>query len=162
MWIKEYKIDDLSYIEILKNEIKNNISKKFSYNTNVKGQMTDWRYFTDVSKNFQKIKQILNRYYLVQAWGNILNKDDEVLEHCHIEKVDGKPAGYLPSTISGIIYLTDIEPGTYFKDFDFTVKPEVGKIVVFNNEYLHSVSKSKNDNRYTIAFNGRIKESYEF
>ena len=41
MLFKNYKIDDITYIENLKKEVKKNVNSYFSYKTNVIGKMTD-------------------------------------------------------------------------------------------------------------------------
>ena len=158
MFLKEYKIKDLDYINVLKEEILQNIDKNHSYSTNVKGKMTYWKYFTHHSKNFNKIREVLYEYHIYEAWGNILNKGDFVHEHDHISNPEN-----MAVTASGVLYLTDVGPGTYFKEFNKTIKPEIGKIIVFDPKYRHSVEKyDKEEDRITIAFNGRIKEAYEF
>ena len=61
-----------------------------------------------------------------------------------------------------MLYLTDIKPGTYFTEFNKTIDPEIGKIIIFDSKYRHSVDKcDTNEERITLAFNGRKKESYE-
>jgi len=158
MFLKEYKITDKKYINSLKEEVIKNIDNTYSYKTNVQGKMTYWKYFTHQSENFQKIKDILFEYHLYEAWGNILNKGDHVVEHDH----SAFPKN-MPVSASGVLYLTDIGPGTYFKEFNKSIKPEIGKIIIFDPKYRHSVEKyDKDENRITIAFNGRIKEKYEF
>tara|TARA_R110000787_G_C13349552_1_gene438989 strand:+ start:307 stop:783 length:477 start_codon:yes stop_codon:yes gene_type:complete len=158
MFLKEYKIKDLDYINVLKEEIINNIDKNISYNTNVKGKMTNWKYFTHHSKNFDKIRQVLYEYHIYEAWGNILNKGDFVKEHDHLGKNKN-----MNVSASGVLYLTDVGLGTYFKEFDVEVKSEVGKIIIFDPSYRHSVKEyDKEEDRVTLAFNGRVKEAYEF
>lgn len=157
MFLKEYKIEDIDYINELKEEVKKNISQPFSYKTNVKGKMTFWKYFSHESKNFEKIKDILFEYKIYEAWGNILNKGDFVEEHDHISD-----NGNLSLNFSGILYLTNVGPGTYFTEFNKEIKPEIGKIIIFDCKYRHLVKKyDKDEDRITIAFNGRIREKYE-
>ena len=159
MLLKEYKIKDQSYTDILLKEVKDNIDEIYSYKSNVVGKKTYWKHFIKKSKNFKDVLNLLNEYVLYEAWGNILNKNDYVEEHNHFNPtlvnrfID----------ISGILYLTNFGPGTFFKQFNKTIKPEAGKIIVFDSKYLHSVKKCDRDEpRITIAFNGRRKESYEF
>ena len=159
MLFKNYKIDDITYIENLKKEVKKNVNSNFSYKTNVKGKMTDWSYFSNKNNIFKKVEDLLFEYKIYQAWGTILNKGDYVVEHDHT--CTNLTNFYI--NISGVIYLTDVGPGTYFKEFNKTIKPEIGKIIVFNSEYRHAVEKyDKNEDRITIGFNGRRKEAYEF
>jgi len=158
MFLKEYKIKDMDYIDILKQEVIKGIDKYHSYRTNVKGKMTYWKLFTHQSKNFQKVKDLLYEYHMYEAWGNILNKGDHVAKHNHTANHEN-----FPVTASGVLYLTDIGPGTNFVDFNKIIKPEIGKIIVFSPHYNHLVEKyDGNEDRITIAFNGRIKEKYEF
>jgi hypothetical protein len=158
MFLEEYYLKDIDLINNLKENIKNNISKHTSYKTNVKGKMTDWNFFIK-SDVFKPIEEILYKYKIYQAWGNILKKGEYVEEHDHlgIENIN------TIIDISGVLYLTDIKPGTYFKEFNKTIDPEIGKIIIFDNKYRHSVDKcDTNKERITLAFNGRKKESYEF
>tara|TARA_R110000823_G_scaffold315645_1_gene448855 strand:- start:703 stop:1179 length:477 start_codon:yes stop_codon:yes gene_type:complete len=158
MFLKEYKIEDINYINLLKQEVVENIDKHHSYTTNVKGKMTYWKFFTHQSKNFEKVRDVLYEYHIYEAWGNILNKDDYVDKHNHIADHEN-----FPVTASGVLYLTDVGPGTSFVDFDKIIKSEIGKIIVFSPKYNHLVEKYDGDkDRITIAFNGRIKEKYEF
>ena len=159
MFYDEYKITDTEYLKSLQTEIKNNTIKSLRNRTNVKGQMTYWNYFID-KKIFNKVKDITYKYFWYDAWGNILNKNDYVEEHDHITV---NPKIKLPCSHSGILYLTDQEPGTYFKKYDVTIKPELGKIIIFKSNVLHSVKKcDTSKERITLAFNGRRKEAYEF
>ena len=159
MLLKEYWIKDQNYINSLIQEIKDNIDESYSYKSNVRGEKTYWKHFVKKSKNFKPVLDLLNQYVLYEAWGNILNKNDYVEEHNHFDPI---LTNRFVDT-SGILYLTNHGPGTFFKDFNKTIKPQVGKIVVFDSKYLHSVKKCDTDEpRITLAFNGRKKESYEF
>jgi len=157
MFLEEYYLKDTNLINNLKEIIKNNISKHTSYKTNVQGKMTDWKFF--IKNNvFKPIEEVLYKYKIYQAWGNVLTKGEHVLEHDHIGEEDHNTI----YNISGVLYLTDIKPGTYFKEFNKTIDPEIGKIIIFDNKYRHSVDKcDTNEERITLAFNGRKKESYE-
>ena len=159
MLLKEYWIKDQNYIDSLIQEIKDNIDESYSYKSNVRGEKTYWKHFVKKSKNFKPVLDLLNQYVLYEAWGNILNKNDYVEEHNHFDSI---LTNRFVDT-SGILYLTNHGPGTFFKDFNKIIKPQVGKIVVFDSKYLHSVKKCDTDKpRITLAFNGRKKESYEF
>jgi hypothetical protein len=154
VFLIEHQLDDLSFIEDFKNLIDTNISE-LSYKTNVKGKMTKWDTFVS-NKDFQKI--ILNSVDIIKyfaedgaycdnAWGNKLENDDEVISHHHIGP---------DMVMSGLLYLTEDGPGTYFKEFNKTIKEKIGKIVFFSPEVWHSVSKSNlNKTRYTLSFNLR-------
>jgi len=146
----EYQLDDLSFVNDFKTLIENNISD-WSYKTNVKGKMTNIDFFckNDILRNiFTKCNEHLkyfskNTIGLIEAWGNILEGNEEVVPHTHYG-----------SRVSGILYLTEGGPGTYFEQFNKTIEEKIGKIVFFNGEVMHGVSKSNLINkRYTLAFN---------
>ena len=159
LFLIEHQLNDLSFVEDFKNLIDTNISE-LSYKTNVKGKMTKWDTFVS-NKDFQKIILsnvdiikyfAINSYYCDNAWGNKLENEDEVTPHHH---------GTLDIIISGILYLTEDGPGTYFREFNKTIKEKIGKLVFFSSEAYHSVSKSNlNKARYTISFN--FKKINEF
>ena len=158
MFYSEKKITDLNLINSLKKEVKNNVKEFLTNNTNVKGQMTFYRHFID-NKLFKIIEETTLEYKWYDAWGTILKKGQHVSEHNHI-LIDKESSNIL--THSGILYLTDIQPGTYFKNHNITIKPEIGKIIIFSCKEAHSVAKYEGDEeRITIAFNGRKKEEYE-
>jgi hypothetical protein len=148
------KIKDKELIENLKSEIKNFKIKEednLSYKTNVKGIFTGWqslvknKFFLEFLFSIKKeIKLIYdNNFIITDAWGNILKKDEEVIEHTH-----GNNA------FSGIIYLTDGGPGTFFRDLNLTIEEEIGKYILFTPYLKHSVQKINKDiERITIAFN---------
>jgi Rps23 Pro-64 3,4-dihydroxylase Tpa1-like proline 4-hydroxylase len=158
MILEEYLIKDISVITSLKEDIKNNLDTSMKNTTNVKGSMTNYKHFIG-RKTFEPIKKLLNKFAIYEAWGNVLKKGEYVKEHHHISNENNN----FKINISGILYLTDIKPGTYFKEFNKTIDPKIGKIIVFDNKYKHSVDKCDTDEeRITLAFNGRKKENYEF
>jgi hypothetical protein len=58
------------------------------------------------------------------------------------------------NAFSGIIYLTDGGPGTFFRDLNLTIEEEIGKYILFTPYLKHSVQKINKDiERITIAFN---------
>ena len=60
------------------------------------------------------------------------------------------------------LYLTEGGPGTYFKDFDTTIKEEYGKVVLFDPLLLHQVVPSNLQNtRITMAFNCYEKKPWD-
>lgn len=149
-FIIEYQFENLNFVDILKKEIKNNVGS-MDYKTNVKGKMTDFKQFVknkifnDLLKECIDVTYVLNipKSNLVDAWGNILKKGDSVEEHSHYK-----------CSLSGVLYLTENGPGTYFPQFNKTVDEKIGKVVLFNGNALHSVPVYKgNEDRYTIAFN---------
>lgn len=150
LFIIEYQIKDLSFVNNFKLLIDKNVGA-LNYKTNVKGKMTDWEFFKNVPEFNQLLLSIgeifcafpFKQLTLVNAWGNIIEKGDEVVIHNHRY-----------NHISGILYLTENGPGTYFPQFNKTVVEKIGKFVFFSSEADHSVAKSNiKQKRYTIACN---------
>ena len=136
--------------------IKNTKDTKLSYKTHVKGHFTgfnslianeDFHLFLKMIQ--PQIYTIFNKNFVINdAWGNICKKGEEVTEHDH----NG-------AAFSGILYLSNGGPGTYFRDYDITINEEIGKYVLFHSKLLHSVKKIEEDiERITVAFNmGKVK-----
>ena len=150
--IIETLIQDLSIVESLKKKIDEKVGVN-DYKTNVRGQMSGWLDLLHESSFKEIIGQNkdlwmtefpnIAKYSVFEAWGNKLKKNDFIVEHKHI-----------PCILSGIIYLTNKGPGTYFSEIDYTVKEEIGKVALFPSELSHSVDKFTFDEyRYTISFN---------
>lgn len=147
------EIQDKDLINRLKEKIKNRVeSSKLNYRTNVKGKFSGFHSFVeDVDFHLflkliqPQIKVIYqNNFRIVDAWGNICNKGDEVLMHNH----RGVTA------FCGILYLTENGPGTYFKEYDLLIEEKIGKFILFDPYLNHSVDKIKEDmDRITLAFN---------
>jgi hypothetical protein len=146
------KVDNEKILNNLINCVRENEKKELHSTTNVKGKFTgfkgvvsnqDFHYFLKLIE--PAIKVIFNNNFIVyDAWGNILEKDGEVLEHDHIGT----------TAFCGIIYLSEKGPGTYFKDYDITIEEEIGKFVLFHPILSHSVKKiNENIERITVAFN---------
>jgi len=153
-----------SYISIffVKNKdllerIKHKIIKKtkdspLNYKTNVKAKFTGFYSLVEEPEIFEFITEIKpcidnisNQVTIVkECWGNVYENDDHTILHHHREV----------SGFCGIIYLTEGGPGTYFKDFDLTIKEEYGKVVLFDPLLLHQVNKSNlQSTRITMVFN---------
>ena len=150
VFLIEYQFKDLSFVETLKKEIKSNVGS-MDYKTNVKGKMTPFKEFIynkiliNLLRECIEVTHVLNlpKCSLKEAWGNILKKGDSVTCHTHRNHI-----------ISGILYLTEKGPGTYFPQLNKTIDEKIGKIVLFSGNLLHSVPVYKgNEDRYTIAFN---------
>jgi hypothetical protein len=162
MFYDEYKITDLELLKKLKQDVKKNTVDWYYKKTNIQGSMTSYkRYTLEAKKLFQPIQdKISDKYFILEAWGGLLRKGDYVAEHHHDPVV--QTPNY-PVNRSGILYLTDILPGTYFEKYDTTIVPEIGKMVIFDSSLKHKVNPSESDEeRINIAWNGRIKENYEF
>ena len=113
--------------------------------------MTDWELFKNLpefNKILLNIGQIFTSFpffemNLTQAWGNIIEKGDEVITHNHRS-----------NAMSGILYLTENGPGTHFHQFNKTIVEKIGKFVFFSAEANHSVERSNSkQKRYTVACN---------
>ena len=125
LYLIEYQFKDLNFVNILKKEIDNNVGE-LDYKTNIKGQMTKFDAFVSNDLLLNLLRECLyfsnvlniNDSRLTEAWGNILKKGGEVKAHTHN-----------PAVISGILYLTEGGPGTYFPEFNKTVEEKIGKIV---------------------------------
>jgi hypothetical protein len=150
LFLLEYQFKNLDFVDILKKEIDNKVGI-LDYKTNVKGQMTKFdefinnQIFNNLLKECLYFSNVLNikDSRLTCAWGNILKKGGEVKLHKHN-----------PAIISGVLYLTEGGPGTYFPEFNKTVEEKIGKIVFFSGSSIHQVLPyTLNKNRYTIAFN---------
>lgn len=144
-------------IEKLKKEIDKGVGP-LDYKTNVKCQMTTFQYFMNNKYFLQFLKNISSELEkeitdrlqvslrLKNVWGlKMKGKQDHVIEHNH---------DHSTNCISGILYLTNDGPGTFFPELNYRVKEVRGKFVLFSSFLLHSVKKSllKKD-RYTISFN---------
>lgn len=60
-----------------------------------------------------------------------------------------------PRTISALLYLNDVEEGgeTYFDQFDFSVTPKAGRLVLFPSTfpYSHEARLPKSGNKYVLV-----------
>lgn len=144
--------EDIETINNLKNKIKEQVKMStLNYKTNVKGLFTGFESLNE-DKDFinfllsikRSIRCISDYNFKVRdCWGNILNKGDEVVEHYHDN--DG---------FSGILYLSENGPGTYFSDYNITIEEKIGRFVLFTPILKHSVKKIENNiERYSLAFN---------
>ena len=141
MFYKELRITDVDYLNNLKEDVKKNIKKSFTNVTNIQGHMTFYRHYID-NKLFEKIKEMTPEYVWYDAWGSLLKKGHYIREHDH--RLDSPDSSNI-LTHSGVIYLTDIKPGTYFKKHDITIEPEVGKIIIFSAHERHGVATYNGD-----------------
>jgi hypothetical protein len=152
------KINDEELIKNLIDFVKNNKDEKLSNNTHVKGHFTGFKSLNN-NENFIKfinlirlnILTVYKKHFKVgDAWGNICKINEEVTEHSH----------WGTTAFCGILYLTNTDHYTYFREYDLKIKDEIGKFVLFHPMLLHSVPKVTTDiERITVAFNmDEIKE----
>lgn len=150
VFIAEYQLKNIESINLLKKIIDDSVGE-FDFKTNVRGKMTDFKKFVDNEVFLNLLKECegffsslnFKKMYLKEAWGNILEEGQEVTEHTHGA-----------AEVSGILYLTEGGPGTYFPEIQKTITEKIGKIVFFDSQVKHSVLKTNHkDKRYTLAFN---------
>ena len=136
-------------------EIKNNLSEKMEGYTNVKGGMTDWKFFNENSmfKNFfiylinkhqlthpNIFEYFLERKVITEAWGNEIKKGDSIDFHTH-------PGHH------GILYLTG-GCDLILPELNLKITPEPGDYYIFPPEILHGFPIYEGElNRYSLIFN---------
>jgi hypothetical protein len=161
VFLLEDNVKDLELLNRLKKDIDIYINEKnINYKTNVRGKMTDFNAF-NYNKNFlnfcdliqHNIKKIITiDSKLINSWGTILNGCDYTQAHTHTDT----------TSFSGILYLTEEGPGTYFEELNLTIKETIGKYVLFHPLLKHEVKPYVYTNkRYTIAFNFNEIKSWE-
>ena len=139
--------------------VKSNLNKKLENFTNVKGGMTDWKYFIDkvdfinfisfiINKYQSSHKEIfeyfLEKYCIGEAWGNEIKKGDYLEYHSH-------------DCYHGILYLTK-GCDLILPELNLKITPEPGDYYIFPPFVLHGFDKNEEqDNRYSLIFN--IKQS---
>ena len=138
------------------NEIENGINQENNKNfkTNVKGMMTDWRYFCNDKKFIQFImplctyldneKIIDKQYHLVEAWGLKETFGGRTTLHDHAR-----------SLWSGVLYLSEVNQPLIFPEINEEVEVQNGNFVIFSSFLKHKTKNSISDDslKYGIAFN---------
>lgn len=136
-------------------EIKNNLNPEMKNYTNVKGGMTDWKFFLD-KKNFNHFisflinkhqsshsdmfKYFLEKWEIDEAWGNEIKKGDSVKFHHHLHH-------------SGILYLTK-GCDLILPELNIKITPKPGDYYILPPVILHGFEKSfDKNNRYSLIFN---------
>lgn len=129
-------------------KLKNN----FSYKTNVKGQMTDWKYFNKNNEFISCLKNgcddlikliNLEDAEIESSWGIKISTGDYTKPHNHIEHI-----------YSGILYLNDCEQEIIFDELNLKVKILEGTFLFFSGILKHYVDRNlTNQDKYAIAFN---------
>jgi hypothetical protein len=156
-------VGEIKEDKILNNLIKfvrENKDEHLSYKTHVKGHFTGFdklnsnedflNFIVAIKDNIKNICK--NNFSIKHVWGNICKNNEEVTEHNHLGT----------NAFCGILYLTEGGPGTYFKDYDFTVEEKIGRYVLFHPYLFHSVKKIEKDlERITIAFNMDVITSWD-
>ena len=143
-------------------DIKHNLNPKMENYTNVKGGMTDWRYFLDKPEFINFITYLINKYQtthadifqhflekriIENAWGNEIKKGDSLNYHDH-------------PCLHGVLYLTK-GCDLILPELNLKISPEPGDYYIFPPSILHGFNKSEEEkNRYSLIFN--IQEKHDF
>ena len=129
-----------------------NLNDNMSYKTNVKGEMTSFRYFNNDIEFLKILFPIFDfidedidvrRYSLEDSWGIKNNISSYTTMHDH-----------LGSYISGAIYLNSHDQLLEFPEINEKVKPEIGSFVIFTSFLKHGCKRNlTNKTKYGISFN---------
>ena len=150
----EYQLDISSIKNSLIQDIELGITDKKNLNhiTNVKGNMTQFKYFNNnnnfnnvLSEFFQKIDVSIQTKPLVlfDAWGIKIDKGQYTELHDHKECV-----------YSGILYLNDANFSTNFPDLNIKIIPKEGSFLLFSGFLTHNTEiNNSNISKYAIPFN---------
>ena len=137
------------------------LPSNMNHRTNVRGEMTDWKYFVhDVDLNSLlsfcidhfNLDSKMGNSYLVNAWGNKMTRNCFTALHDHTG-----------NTVSGVLFLNTCK-GHYLEFPELDLKTEVieNKIVLFRGHTRHKAKRiTDNTIKYAIAFNFRARESWE-
>ena len=161
-YISTFFVKNKDLLERIKHKIIEQIKEDcpLNYKTNVKAKFTGFHSLVEEPEIFEFITEIKpcidnisNQVTIVKdCWGNVYDNDDHTLLHHHKDCTG----------FCGILYLTEGGPGTYFKDFDTTIKEEYGKVVLFDPLLLHQVVPSNlQKTRITMAFNCYEKKPWD-
>ena len=136
------------------NKIKKGIEEtnNLNFKTNVKGHMTDWKYFKNDIELWKLLWPIfdlvekevkLDQFELFDAWGHCLGMGGSTTFHKH-----------LPSLFSGAIYLNDHIQELQFPEINESLKPEKGSFAVFSSLLKHGCPRnSEMDIKWGLSFN---------
>jgi hypothetical protein len=143
-------IDQKYFIKKIEEGISNSDNKNFV--TNVFGQMTSWNFFNEddeflnvLIKIFDMfdVENLIEKSVLKESWGIKLSKGNFTKAHDHKESV-----------LSGVLYLNDSDQELFFPELQISVKPKVGKVIVFSGILKHYTNRIYDDSsKYAIAFN---------
>lgn len=155
---------NLADIENLKTEIKNNISEKNSFESNVRGHKTEWEFFKNhcflnkfinilIRKHSLSHEHFFlhfnNKYEIAEAWGNMLLKGHYVNPHVH--------NGY-----HLILYLTE-GSDLILPELNLRITPKPGDYYLFPPQLLHYVEEQQeNIARFNLVVNLTETANWEF
>lgn len=152
-----------AYPDIIHNfilQIKNNLDSKMENYTNVKGGMTNWKYFIDKIDFMNFVAHIINKhqithpnlfqfflekYEILNAWGNEIKPNDKLTYHAH-------------PCYHGILYLTK-GCDLIFPELNIKITPKPGDYYIFPPQIEHGFDEYNGENnRYSIVFNIQEKD----
>jgi hypothetical protein len=146
----QLNIDPSYFIEKIEEGIKHEDNK--NYITHVQAKMTSWHFFVQDYFFVQAAKTAMNyldenirvvKCNLEEAWGTKMEYNDRIKEHNHYGCI-----------VSGVLFLQNSGQELYFKELNTSVKPKVGKLILFSSLLDHGTKFSvDNKPRYSIAFN---------
>lgn len=147
-----------SYPDIIHNllmDIKNNLDPKMKNFTNVKGGMTSWTHFLENPMFINFMHYLINthqnthpnifehffeKYYVKDAWGNEILKNDSLNFHTH-------------PFLHGILYLSK-GCDLILPELNIKITPEPGDYYIFPAKILHGFDSYQGEtNRYSLIFN---------
>jgi len=154
-YIKDEEEMNRNIIEVIDREIGEN-----DYKTNVKAQMTKWKmweypgfnrlseFLVKIAKELADIKNCSElKFEITDMWGCKYKDGEHTISHDH-----------WPSLWSVVYYLYPPKDSSnlVLTDFNYEIKPEHGKIVIFPGHYNHQVNKkSFKGIRYVVSANIR-------
>ena len=124
-----------------------------NYQTNVKGQQTDWKFFNK-DKHFgiligqmldylEKLSFKLEPCFFGESWGLIEEFGDFTTEHNHAARY-----------FSGVLYLHDHPQKLYFPEINQEITPKKGRLVLFSSFLKHYTERNQGQTaKYAISFN---------
>jgi hypothetical protein len=154
-----YAYPDIVHNFIL--QIKNNLDSKMENFTNVKGGMTNWKYFIDKIDFINFVAHIINKhqtthpnlfqfflekYEILTAWGNEIKPNDKLTYHTH-------------PCYHGILYLTK-GCDLILPELNIKITPKPGDYYIFPPQIEHGFDEYNGENnRYSVVFNIEEKDS---
>lgn len=145
--------DDL--IKMIEKGILEN--SNMNHKTNVKGQMTHWKYFISNESFLNVLDQGINEIekniklkdaHLWDAWGIKMFNRNYTAYHHHAEGL-----------YSGILYLNDSEQILHFPQLNIESHPKEGSFLFFSSHLMHGTKNYNFKNiKYAIPFNFKEKK----
>jgi hypothetical protein len=167
--IKHFKLPIVKKIEYIETQLENvdadyfinvinkSIDQNWSYKTNVKAKMTDWRLFNHDPKFLDIVTKGIcdtkfdfvpkQKLFLEDAWGIKVVKGESTDLHNHRAVV-----------VSGILYLNDC-PSSFIEFPEIEVRSKItkGKLLFFSGLLDHQTPPLIDEIKYAIPFNINTK-----